>query len=384
MGVLAFIPARGGSKSIPNKNIKDFCGKPLIYWNLKALEESEHVDKVVVATDSEEIKNIALSFGFSKIEIYNRSESSATDTSSTESVMLEYIENTDIASDTNFMLVQCTSPLTKSEDYSNAIESYQKEGKDSLLSCARQKRFLWNKGGGPINYDFNNRPRRQDFSGDLVENGAFYINTVKNIKASKCRLSGKVQVYEMPEYTILELDEEHDWLVGEALMKKYNFENNKKQKIKLFLSDVDGVLTDAGMYYTENGDELKKFSTYDGMGFSLLSKEGIKTGIVTSENTKLNERRANKIGLDYLFQGAKNKLSLITELCKGIEISLNEIAYIGDDINDFDLLSAVGLAACPANARKKIKSIPGILQLQTNGGDGAVREFVEIILNEHH
>lgn len=156
-------------------------------------------------------------------------------------------------------------------------------------------------------------------------------------------------------------------------------------KIKLFLSDVDGVMTDTGMYYTESGDEFKKFNTHDGMGIKLLREAGIKTGIVTSENTKIVERRAAKLKVDYLYQGDsfKDKLDVAKEICLKENISLSEVAYIGDDINCKSLLMAAGLAACPANALDVIKNIPGIIHLQKKGGDGAVREFVEMILKDH-
>ena len=156
--------------------------------------------------------------------------------------------------------------------------------------------------------------------------------------------------------------------------------NTDYLKIKIFLSDVDGVLTDGGMYYTENGDEFKKYSVYDGMGFQLLQKTGVKVGIVTTEDKQMNRRRSNKLGLDYDFHGVKDKLQLIKNLCKQENIFLENIAYIGDDVNCFDLLSNVGVAACPKNAMKKIKSIPNIIQLQKNGGEGVVREFIELIL----
>jgi len=152
------------------------------------------------------------------------------------------------------------------------------------------------------------------------------------------------------------------------------------KKIKLFATDVDGVLTDAGMYYTENGDELKKFHTHDGMGIKLLMQAGVKTSIITSENVKLVERRAKKLNIDYLYLGAKDKLALAKEICTKEGISLDEMAYIGDDINDFELLSSVGWAACPANALPKIKNIPGITHISKPGGSGAVREFTEMIL----
>lgn len=152
------------------------------------------------------------------------------------------------------------------------------------------------------------------------------------------------------------------------------------KNIKLFLTDVDGVLTDSGMYYSENGDELKKFSTYDGMGFELLKKKGIKTGIITTENTAIVERRSKKIKADYLYQGIKNKLYIAEEICKKENLSLDNVAYIGDDINDYELLSKVGIAGCPKNALKKVKKIPHILKFKKNGGEGVVREFIDYIL----
>src|SRR5690606_14069890 len=154
MAIIAFIPVRGGSKSIPLKNIKDFCGKPLVYWNIKALEETVNVDKIIVATDSEEIKKIVASFDFAKTEIYHRLPENAQDTSSTESVMLEYLERTKVDEDDVFILVQATSPLTSSADFQNAISYYRQDNADSLLTGVRFKRFLWDKDGTPKNYDY--------------------------------------------------------------------------------------------------------------------------------------------------------------------------------------------------------------------------------------
>jgi len=157
---------------------------------------------------------------------------------------------------------------------------------------------------------------------------------------------------------------------------------HKTPNIKLFLTDVDGVLTDAGMYYSEAGDELKKFNTHDGMGLQLIRQNGIKTGIITSEDTKMVERRFQKLKLDYLYQGKREggKLATVKEICEKEGISLAEVAYIGDDVNCFELLSSVGMAACPANAVDAIKNIPGIIRMNKKGGEGCVREFTEMIL----
>lgn len=382
---IAFIPVRGGSKSIPLKNIKSLCGKPLVCWNIEALEKCSLVDEIVIATDSDKIKEVVLSYSYKKTKIYNRSAENACDTASSESVMLEYIQYAHLDENDIFMLVQATSPMTETIHFQEALKMYTEETYDSILTCVKNYRFFWEGDGTSSNYDYRNRPRRQDFSGTYMENGAFYINTVKNIKRYGNRLSGHIGIYEMPEYTATEIDEEDDWLIIENLMYKHIISKRDNDiNIKLFLCDVDGTLTDGGMYYSENGDEMKKFNTKDGMGFELLHKNGIKIGIITSENTKIVEKRAKKLKIDFLYQGNKNigKLSVATDICNKNNISLNEVAYIGDDINCKELLSAVGYAACPADAIDEIKHIPSIQIMTKKGGEGCVREFINKILHE--
>jgi YrbI family 3-deoxy-D-manno-octulosonate 8-phosphate phosphatase len=384
MQTIAFIPARCGSKSIPFKNIKLFCGKPLIFWNLKAIEESNCIDKAVVATDCEEIEKTVKKYNFSKIEIYRRSAENAKAASSTESVILEYINKADLNEKTIFFLVQITSPFTVSDDFDNAYQKFTQENFDSLLTCVRSKRFFWNENGNPINYDYNNRPRRQNFGGTMVENGAFYVNTVGNILTDRNRLSGRIGIYEMPEYSMIELDEEDDWIIAESLMKKYVIKRKLKNlnTVKLILTDVDGVLTDAGMYYSEKGDEMKKFNTRDGMAFKILKEKNIKTGIITGEDTKLVQRRAKKLKADYLFMGIDNKLPVVEEICKKEQIDMQQIAYIGDDINDLKVLKNIEISATPADAPDYIKQHVNFVT-QAKGGEGAFREFAEFVINNN-
>jgi CMP-N-acetylneuraminic acid synthetase len=223
MAVIAFIPVRGGSKSIPLKNIKILNGKPLICWSIEELLKCDNVDSVIVATDSDEIEQTVLSRNYNKTSIYRRLPENATDTASTESVMIEYIENHQLKDDDVFVLVQATSPLTKRVDFSGALEMHKSIDYDSILSSVRYKRFLWNEDGTTINYDYLNRPRRQDFKGVLLENGAFYINSVGNILKYKNRLSGRIGIYEMPSYTAIELDEPEDWHIMEGLMQRLGF-----------------------------------------------------------------------------------------------------------------------------------------------------------------
>ena len=181
----------------------------------------------------------------------------------------------------------------------------------------------------------------------------------------------------MSENSYFEIDEENDWKIGENLIDKNNFKI--KNNIKLFCTDVDGVLTDSGMYYSEKGDELKKFNTRDGKAIELLKKHKIKTAIITSENTSIVKKRGDKIGVDFIFQGINNKLEHVKKLCREQKIKLSEIAFIGDDLNDLNLLKNVGLSACPSNAVYKIKNISDYI-CSKKGGDGCMREFAEKII----
>lgn len=380
MKKIAFIPVRGGSKSIPLKNIKPFCGKPLVCWNIEALEKCSEVHEVVVATDSDEIWNTVEKRKYKKTRLYRRSPENANDTASTESVMLEYISHAKLEGDTIFMLVQATSPLTESRHFTEALQMYAEGDFDSIITCVRNYRFFWNEDGTSMNYDYMHRPRRQNFKGMLMENGAFYINTVRNILSNGNRLSGKIGIYEMPEYTATEIDEPDDWTILENLMHKHVLAHRQpSDSIKLFLTDIDGTLTDGGMYYSENGDELKKFNTRDGMGIALIRMAGIKVGIITSEDRELNLRRAEKLKVDFLRQGKSNggKLAVAEEIASEMGITLQNVAYIGDDVNCIELLSEVGLAACPSDANEKVKTIQGINIMERKGGEGCVREFID-------
>lgn len=381
---IAFIPVRGGSKSIPLKNIKPLNGKPLVYWTAKAANDAACVDKVIIATDCDAIRDAVRGFDLPKVVLYDRDAENARDGSSTESVMLEYLAKTDMKDNDLFFLIQATSPLLKSEHIEGMYAKKCKDKADSAISCVRNKRFYWAENGKPLNYDYRARPRRQDFGGLMMENGACYINTVGNIKRDENRLSGKISVYEMPEYTATEIDEPDDFLIIEKLMKKYGAEKVPKPDIKLFLTDCDGVLTDGGMYYAADGTESKKFNTRDGMAFELLRKAGIKTGIITAEETVIVRNRAEKIKADELLMGVKDKLSAVNKLCEKYNITLKNVAYIGDDINDAEVLAAVGLAACPNDAHLSVKKIANIKILSQNGGRGAVREFIDELLGGHN
>lgn len=384
----AFIPVRGGSKSIPLKNIMPICGRPLVYWTLKAACECGDIDKVYVSTDNEKIRETVMSFKssekkrFAKAVVIGRSEESASDKASTEFAMLEFAEKYEFD---NVVLIQATSPLLQAEDIERGFQQYNIEGTDSVLSVVKQKRFNWayDETGNavPTNYDIYKRPRRQEFDGYLVENGAFYITSREALLKTKNRISGNIKAVEMEEATYFEIDEPSDWLMIEALMKKrMNNDDFGIPEIKMFLTDCDGCLTDGGMYYSEKGDELKKFNTRDGMGFKLLMKKGIVTGIITGEDVELNRRRAQKLRLDIIESGCKDKLSYIRKLCEEKNIDIQNVCYIGDDINDLDAIRAVGYGCCPADAAESVRNAAAYMT-NAKGGEGVIREVVERIIS---
>jgi len=152
---------------------------------------------------------------------------------------------------------------------------------------------------------------------------------------------------------------------------------------KIILTDIDGVWTDAGMYYDQRGNELKKFSTSDSAGIIFSKKLNIPVGIITGEDTEIVKNRAKKLRIDIIYQGVSDKVSVAKEICKKYNISLEQVAYIGDDIGDYNLLKLVGFSCAPANASDYIKNIVDYVTIK-KGGEGAFREFVEYIIGEEN
>ena len=150
-----------------------------------------------------------------------------------------------------------------------------------------------------------------------------------------------------------------------------------KTEIKLLALDVDGVMTDGGMYYSESGEEIKRFDTKDGRGIIELQKSGVPVVIVSSGfKSEIIAGRCKTLGIEKFYVGTEPKLGILKNWCEEMNISLNEVAYIGDDVNDREIIKAVGLTGCPADAMQSIKDIVDIV-LSRNGGYGCIREFIE-------
>ena len=369
---VALLPLRGGSKSIPGKNLRSIAGRPLYAWSLQAALDSGCFDALYVASDSAAIRADAQARFGARIMIIGRAAENATDTASSESVMLEFAAQVefDVLS-----LIQATSPLTRAEDFRAARASFERDALDSLLTGVELKRFFWDHAGAALNYDPAQRPRRQDFVGTVMENGAFYFTRAQLLAATGVRLGGRIGVHVMHQECAAELDEPGDWPVIEALLRARVVADHD---IRLLVVDVDGTLTDGGMYYDGKGEALKKFDTRDAKGMLMLRDAGVRVCVVTAETSAVVRARMRKLGITDYFPGVKNKLAWLEEHGALWQIAPAQTAYIGDDLNDLEGLNVVGMSCCPADAVPEVRRAVHYV-CSAAGGAGAVREVCDLI-----
>lgn len=373
------IPIRKNSKGIPGKNKKKMVGRPLFSWVLTEAIFSD-LDEVYVFTDDEEIiAFVAREYHWtSKVKALLRDDENATDTASTESTLLEFSMkiNHDYAI---LCLLQATSPLTLAVNINAVLHKMSIEKYDSALTVVNTHRFTWNSNGTPQNYDVFNRPRRQDFEGLLIENGAVYCTTKEAFLASKNRVSGKIGLVEMPEETLMEIDSISDWNIIENLLIERQKKSKTHQRIDYLVLDVDGVFTDGGVYYDKKGEMAKKFDMRDGMGLEIVRQNNVEVVVLTSENSELVAQRMKKLQIKDVFLGVKDKFSFLKHFLKSKNSSFGAVAYVGDDVNDLTNICGSGWSFAPANATHSIKTHADIT-LTHNSADGAIREVCETIL----
>jgi len=222
--IVAIIPARGGSKGVFNKNIINFCGKPLIAWTIEQCLQSKYIDTVWVSSDSQEILGVAKKYGAKTIQ---RPDDIAGDLATSESAWLHAIEIIEESGDIDLVIApQVTSPLREIKDIDNAIELFQKERFDSMFSGSIvEDLFFWQKDNNnklqSVNYDYLNRQRRQDIEEKIIENGSFYIFKPKIIKKYNNRLGGKVGCSRMEFWKMFEIDNLEDVRMCQAMMQEF-------------------------------------------------------------------------------------------------------------------------------------------------------------------
>jgi 3-deoxy-D-manno-octulosonate 8-phosphate phosphatase (KDO 8-P phosphatase) len=182
-----------------------------------------------------------------------------------------------------------------------------------------------------------------------------------------------------------QLSDQTAWLIDTLLLDEIELRSKVPAEIKMLIFDVDGVMTDAGMYYSESGEESKRFNSRDGLAIRNLNKLGWKTGIISHGiNINLIKRRADLLGISHVYAGNRPKTDVLEEWCNELNLSFSQIAFIGDDINDLPIIRVVGFSACPADALNAVKKEVNMV-LSSRGGDGAIREWIDrCFLNELH
>ena len=379
MKKIGFIPLRKNSKGVVNKNKRKMVGRPLFTWVLgEAIFSS--LDEIYVYTDDEEIIDFVNKeyHWTEKVKAILRSEESATDTASTEMAILEFCDYINYEFDI-FCLLQATSPFTTRIDINTCLEKLDADY-DSALTVVNTHRFIWNESGTAINYNPLQRPRRQDFEGLLVENGAVYTVTKEALIKHENRIGDKVAVVKMHEDSLLEIDSESDWIAVEQLLINRQKALKKSDKITHLVLDVDGVFTDGCITYTKDGEHTKSFDMRDGMGLEILRQFNVEVMIMTSEQSELVAKRMQKLKIDHVYLGVKDKYSLLQHIILEQNISINNVAYIGDDVNDLTNICSVGWSLAPNNATDIVKQHADIV-LSKNSGAGAIREACEFIKN---
>ncbi len=379
MRKIGFIPLRKGSKGILNKNKRKMVGRPLFTWVLGEAIFSD-LDEVYVYTDDQEIIDFVEKeyHWTSKVKAVLRSEESAGDKASTEFAILEFCESVDYNFDV-FCLLQATSPFTKREDINSCLNKLN-SNYDSSLTVVNTHRFLWNEDGTPINYNPLNRPRRQDFEGLLVENGAVYAITKPALKKNKNRLGEHIAVVKMADESLMEIDTESDWVAVESLLIERQKRSKKSDKITHIVLDVDGVFTDGTITYTKDGEHTKNFDMRDGMGLEILRQFNVEVMIMTSEDSQLVAKRMQKLKIEHVFLGVKDKYTLLNNMMLKEGITLSNVAYVGDDVNDLTNICSVGWSLAPNNATNIVKEHADVV-LSENSGAGAIREACQFIMN---
>ncbi|HAT71179.1 cytidylyltransferase domain-containing protein [Croceibacter atlanticus] len=363
---VGLIPLKTHSATIPNKNRKKMLGRPLFCWILTEAIYSK-LDLVVVATNDEWITNfIATHYQWTdKVKVINRSK--ASEEGSLENAAIEFLENTSEQFD-SLSLLLATNPFTRSKDINKCLEAIV-DGNSSAVTVANTLNSIWNSNGEALN----------DNEGFQVENSGVFSTTVNNLKNNKSLLTGTVATVEMPKHATATLSNFNDWQLAELSLANLLISNKENKKIKYLVLDVDGVFTDGGVYYDENGEMAKRFDMRDGMGLEIMREQNIQVVIMTSEDSKLVRKRMEKLKLKHLFLGAKDKYSLLENFIQTQQISRSEIAYVGDDVNDLANLCSVGWSFAPKNATNQVLPLVDVV-LSKDSGNGAIREATEFLL----
>ncbi len=384
---LAIIPARGGSKGIPRKNLRLLAGKPLVAHAIAAARAATAIDRVMVSTDDAEIAAAARRHG---AEVMIRPAEISDDTASSESAVLHCLEQ--LSQRESYvpalvMMIQCTAPLTTAADLDGAVTELEQAGADSCFTAVPFYHFVWQRDedGAAIglNHSGRRRARRQDLPLQLLENGAAYVMRTETFLAERDRFCGKVVAHVVAEDRCLEIDTPDDLVQAAALLEAARAGERASllpRPIDAIVFDFDGVLTDNRVLVFEDGREAVSCDRGDGLGLGLLRERGIPMLILSKERNPVVSRRAEKLGIECI-QAADDKPGLLTGWLESRQLSVDRTIFVGNDVSDVSCLELVGCAVCPADAHPSARAASGLV-LAHPGGAGAVRELCDMVLSQ--
>jgi YrbI family 3-deoxy-D-manno-octulosonate 8-phosphate phosphatase len=376
--VVAIIPARGGSKGVPRKNLRKVGGLPLIARAILSARSAEGIDRVVVSTDDAEIGAVAREWG---AEVVDRPAELAGDTATSESAVahaLDVLEREGVRPAVVAFL-QATSPFIDPRDLDAAIERVRDGGEDCVFSAIPFWGFLWEPGPDgvhPAGHDAAHRPRRQDRAPQFLETGAFYVMAVDGFQAAGSRFFGRCGVLTVDERLALEIDTEAQLELAAALVP--HLPTASEVDVDALVTDFDGVHTDDSVLVDREGREQVAVSRTDGMGIGLLRRNGIPVLILSTETDPVVSARARKLGVE-VRQGVADKGRELRDWAEGLGIDLSRTAYVGNDVNDLGCLRLVGWPIAVPDAHPLVIAAARVV-LAAPGGRGAVREAADRIL----
>ncbi|WP_458040664.1 MULTISPECIES: cytidylyltransferase domain-containing protein [Bacteria] len=385
--VVAIIPARGGSKGVPRKNVRRVGGVPLIGRAVAAARATASIDRVVVSTDDAEIAAVAEEWG---AQIVARPAELAGDTASSESALLHTLDAlaaTGVEADV-LVFLQATSPFIDPRDLERAIGLVRDGSFDSVFSAIETYGFLWSADASGtargINHDASRRPRRQDREPHYLETGAFYVMRSLGFRGAHHRFFGRVGVVEIAERSAIEIDTEEQlalaMVMASAIAPLRPDIGGQPESIDALavVTDFDGVHTDDTATTDAEGRETVRVSRSDGMGVAELRRAGIPVLILSTETNPVVSARARKLRVD-VRQGVDDKAAALTQWAAETGVPLSRVAYVGNDINDLACLDLVGWPVAVPDAHPLVLAAARIV-LTRAGGDGAVRELSDRVL----
>lgn len=376
---VAVIPARGGSKAVPRKNVRRVGGVPLIQRAVRAAAAADQVDLVIVSTDDDEIAAVSSAAG---ARVIRRPAGISGDTASSESAVLHALDTLHDAGEKVEVVVfiQATSPFIPSDRIDVAIDGVRTGGYDSMFSAYETYGFLWRHDGdqaaAAINHDAAHRPRRQDREPHYLETGAFYVFRADGFRRAGHRFFGRIGIVEVPERTAIEIDDEQQLDVASALAALVD--RPESIVVKAVVTDFDGVHTDDTALVDAEGREQVRVSREDGMGVARLRRAGIPMLILSTEVNPVVRARAEKLRVPVL-HGVDDKEQALASWAAENSIPLADIAYLGNDVNDLPAMRIVGWPVAVANAHPEVRAAARVV-LAKRGGEGAVRELIERVL----